>query len=500
MAFKEEKTAKGIAYLKKAKELDPSITSVYKQLALSFYKTDDYAASFKEASKYLGMVGFDVQVERVHDLAKERLGEDFFKEQQAKLKKDRRAKTLSVASYVADRDVPLVRVCIAEGIGSFQFKSTDDASLKAGGLTTALKKDVVYRLSVDSVGKTLRLSDADDKTVRKDIKAPLRLVSGSATSLFGIFGITYAEGSYWSGTLDNFFRRDFEVRIEGGRITLINIVNIEEYLYGVLPSEVSSAWPAHALYAQAVVARSKALKGLGTYQRRGFDFYNTVAYQVYLGASQETEAAGKAVDKTRGLIITLEGKLFDVYYSSNCGGHTRDSGLFEGVLDSEIRVNSDFPLTPLGLYRWVAGTPPVFCRTRRQEKSRFRWQRLYTKDELEKIVSASLGLEAIEGFAAKRNISGHIDALQIITASGRQSLSAEHRVRQALDDMRSSCFRIEAQYGPDAEPVGYIFWGAGFGHAKGLCQYGAKGMAERGYSYRHILGHYFPKAKLRKAY
>jgi stage II sporulation protein D len=119
---------------------------------------------------------------------------------------------------------------------------------------------------------------------------------------------------------------------EGG-VTVVNVVNLEDYLRGVVPNELSpSAFPAkEALKAQAVAARTYALRNLGLYRGKGYDICDTPACQVYRGKGTETPLSDEAVAETRGVVATWRGSLINALYTSTCGGHTEDgSNIFEG--------------------------------------------------------------------------------------------------------------------------------------------------------------------------
>ena len=100
----------------------------------------------------------------------------------------------------------------------------------------------------------------------------------------------------------------------GNSFNVINVVKLEEYLYGVLPLEMATGWPMEALKAQAVCARTYAAKDVGRFEQYGFDVTDTTLSQVYGGMKVEKEDTTRAVDETRGLIATYNGKIAETYY------------------------------------------------------------------------------------------------------------------------------------------------------------------------------------------
>lgn len=109
------------------------------------------------------------------------------------------------------------------------------------------------------------------------------------------------------------------------KMVVINYLQIDEYVYGVLAAEIGSSSPKEAIKAQAVAARSFAGAGAGTHNSNGFDLCATTHCQVYKGVAGETSATNAATDETQGLMIYSEGKPVNAYYAKNSGGHTQNS-------------------------------------------------------------------------------------------------------------------------------------------------------------------------------
>ena len=133
------------------------------------------------------------------------------------------------------------------------------------------------------------------------------------------------------------YRGLLEVRAtDDGAVTVINVLNLEDYLRGVVPNELSPvSFPQlEALKAQAVAARTYALRNRGQYQSKGYDICATPACQVYRGRSSEHPLTDQAVEETRGMIATYRGNLINALYTSTCGGHTENAiNIFEGEQD-----------------------------------------------------------------------------------------------------------------------------------------------------------------------
>jgi len=191
-----------------------------------------------------------------------------------------------------------VRVLVGDGIASVAVTST--APLVA--VDGAGKR---YRLGVGvTVDRTLELPVGKEGAA-KAVPPPLTLQPTGGASLV-------SGGKTYRGT--------FEVSRSGARLQLVNRVSLEAYLLGVVPGEMPKEWPLEALKAQAVAARTYAVRGL--VEGRSFDLYSDWRSQVYYGVGSEAPAATRAVRETRGQILTYDGKPAQVFYFSSSGGRT----------------------------------------------------------------------------------------------------------------------------------------------------------------------------------
>lgn len=122
------------------------------------------------------------------------------------------------------------------------------------------------------------------------------------------------------------YRGSFLVkRLPGSDFTFINRVTLSEYLYGVLPKEMSGDWPIEALKAQAIAARNYVIMSGTKYAAFGFNVDNTTNSQVYGGYSAEKPNSNRAVDETNGYVLTSNGEIVPLYYHSHSGGITDNS-------------------------------------------------------------------------------------------------------------------------------------------------------------------------------
>ncbi len=270
------------------------------------------------------------------------------------------------------------------------------------------------------------------------------------------------------------YRDTLLLRNDGGRITVINEVGLDSYLYGVLPVEVSPGWPIEALKAQAVVSRTYVLNNLGKYGESGYDLSDDVFSQVYRGADVEAPKTNQAVNETAGKVLSSGGEIKRVYFFSCCGGYTED---ISDVWGSNITH--------------MEGVVCRYC----TNSPRFHWEVHITPGDLEERLNrAGYGIGNVKNIKpAGRTNSGRVDELRI-KHSGGVLKTTGHRFRMAVgpDVIKSAMFSVR-----DSEPD-FSFHGRGWGHGVGMCQWGAKGQAQNGKGFREILDFYFPGMDVEK--
>ena len=176
---------------------------------------------------------------------------------------------------------------------------------------------------------------------------------------------TYFKGYQYFGAFQYY-------RVDGQDIRVINMVDIEDYVKGLLPYEMANNWPMEALKAQALCARTYAMRKLGAHGSSGFDLCTTEHCQVYRGGGSTNATTNRAVDETRGEYITYNGELCETYYSSSDGGATEDVEnvwaytipYLRGVVDPyEISVASLIPS-----YNWTVTYTPAALSARLQSR------------------------------------------------------------------------------------------------------------------------------------
>jgi stage II sporulation protein D len=205
-------------------------------------------------------------------------------------------------------------------IGEFR-KKEEALSFASGALAKAGYNDTfIVRDAIVSGGGQLKLALRGSDSLFRINRAGYIFYPAAATEFLRL------DGKPYRGALDLSLNKD-------GKITVVNQLGMEEYLFGVVPSELSpTQFPElSALEAQAVAARTYALKNMGKFSSDGFDLTADVRTQVYKGVSGEKETTNEAVRRTAGTAIYYHDKLIDAMYMSTCGGKTED---FSNVFDT----------------------------------------------------------------------------------------------------------------------------------------------------------------------
>ena len=263
------------------------------------------------------------------------------------------------------------------------------------------------------------------------------------------------------------------IRTADNRITVINDINVEDYIKGVLYHEVSHFWPMEALKAQAVAARTYALYSINPVGKP-YDVTNDIYSQVYGGRSSERYRTDLAVDNTRGQILTFNGQIIPAYFHATCGGMTEDAQKLWNLPD----------LPPL------RGVPCSFCQT----SPHFHWKRSFRLKSIQEALNLhGYKVGTISNITiADRDRSDRIEYLKINQKNGGELTVKGKDFRDIMGP------NIIDSNNYDINIKGYYvdLTGKGWGHGVGMCQWGAFGMAKQQFNYKQILAYYYPQSVL----
>jgi stage II sporulation protein D len=263
-------------------------------------------------------------------------------------------------------------------------------------------------------------------------------------------------------------RGEVVVRAAKGRLQLINVVPLEDYLGAVLGSEMPVSFPDEALKAQAVAARTYALQKKLEALGQPFHLGSSVLHQVYGGLQREEARTRAAVEATRGEVLTHDLAPIEAYFHASCGGRT-ESG-------------------KAALGRGLPYLASVGCSCGRTASAR--WELELKPEELRPVFGGEVKRLEVEG----RTSTGRVLALR---AAGKRVDAVTFRQKLGYTRVKSLWFEVTA---PRKKGQPFRLKGHGYGHGAGMCQVGARTHAEDGWDYRGILGHYYPGAELQRLY
>lgn len=405
------------------------------------------------------------------------------------------------------------------------------------GIATVEKGCVRFFGGYEEVATGLRPADGERFLIGEGRKALFRPLD--KTGYFELEDVVIGIGFHWERKETQRFRGSLSLEPDpdhDGSVMVVNEIPLEEYLKSVISSEMSAEASLSLLKAHAVVSRSWLVRQLldkgtkngspvgGTlreirlpdgmvaeevlrwYDREEHKYFDVCAddhCQRYQGITRQTNRnVEEAVESTRGLVLTYAGEVCDARFSKCCGGVTER---FENCWE-------DSPKDYLEHIEDSDGGKP-FCDTDddailrqvlngydRESKDFFRWEVRYTPNELRDLIQSKGGVDlgditAIEPL--ERTPSGRIKRLLIRGSLKSIVVGKELEIRRWLSQshLRSSAFSVSRD-----DNGRFVFEGKGWGHGVGMCQIGAAVMGARGYDYRQILTHYFPKAKLETIY
>lgn len=279
-----------------------------------------------------------------------------------------------------------------------------------------------------------------------------------------------------------------------GKLRVINVVDLESYVKGVVPFEMSESWEAEALKAQSVAARTFALYTQGEKKHEGYDVCATTHCQVYGGMSGEAASVNAAVEATRGEVLFYRGKVIYAAFHSDSGGYTAGS---EEVWGGELPyLRSVKDETVSKNTAWTKELTLTDAEAVLKESG-------YAVGRIKKITLTPLKLGA--GKTSDRSQSGRVQQVNFHGNKGMVSLTGltmrkVFKLKSTLFDLR---FASEKNSGKEHKPAKsddkLIFEGRGSGHGLGMSQWGAK-LRSAKTDYRKILQYYYTNVELKKLY
>ncbi len=269
----------------------------------------------------------------------------------------------------------------------------------------------------------------------------------------------------------------FIIRPSGKRrVDVLNRVDLETYVKGVVPGEMPVKWPLEALKAQAVAARTYALYQKTQRDKSNYDVMPNTNDQVYTGLEKRTKLTDKAVDETRGMVLTYKNRLIKTYYHSTAGTRTENGGA--------VFKDGNVPYLK-----------SVVC-PYSKESPAYRWTEKIRYTDIKKaFTKAGINTGTITKVSAKgRTKSGRLRQI-ILHAKPRNMKMPATEFRKIIGSqkIKSTWFRVKNAGGK------LLLAGRGYGHGVGMCQWGAKGMAEKKWGFKKILHYYYAGTQIKPA-
>lgn len=349
-----------------------------------------------------------------------------------------------------------IKIAVLKGVKDLKIEGANSAEAAGYYLPIKPGKDM------PRTGIVIALEESGNLTVNND-----RITSHSIT-FSSESGILYLNSRP--------FRGKIAVLKDQKGLLVVNELPLEFYVAGLINHEISSKWHLESVKAQAVIARTYAL-----YQKKKrsagiYHMESTVADQVYSGSTAEDDRSFYAVKETLGEVLTYDGEIALAAYHSNSGGITEDSKNVWG---------KDYPYLR-------SATSPFD-----KDAPNFSWTLVISPQSVEAALDAAgYSVSDVKEITPLRMTdSGRVTKLKVRHATGDIEISGED-LRKAIgyDRLKSTMFTVEITDGL------FIFSGKGSGHGVGLSQWGAKGMAEKGYNYTDILRYFYPGARIERAY
>ncbi len=376
------------------------------------------------------------------------------------------------------------------------------------------------------------------------------------SSDFVLHKVTIGINFHWERQEDQKFKGALRIIQEDGKLTAINILNLEDYLISVISSEMSATSSMELLKAHAVISRSwllaqiekgDQLKDKGGYKtcfetpderikwydredHANFDVCADDHCQRYQGITRaSTQAVNNAIDQTSGKVLTYNNVICDARFSKCCGGVAE---LFENAWEpvhhpylTSVIDNQEPPKgynlnfkEEANAEKWIKTSPDAFCNTTNKEilsqvlndydqetNDFFRWKVTYTQEQIKALLKKRIGIDVgdvLDLVPVERGESSRLIKLKIVGTLASKTIGKELEIRKALSEshLYSSAFVVEKGQLINNIPQTFTLTGAGWGHGVGLCQIGAAVMGAQGYGYEAILNHYFRGAVLEKRY
>ncbi|MFC1725051.1 SpoIID/LytB domain-containing protein [candidate division KSB1 bacterium] len=327
-----------------------------------------------------------------------------------------------------------------------------------------------------------------------------------------VFSVKDKSSENGSQNYSGFIRLDIS---ETGDFSIINQLDLENYVQGVVANEMNPEWHTESLKAQAVLSRTLAYKKiLRTTHKAGFDISDSELTQVFSGNAEINSNVIDAVSATTGLVILHNDALADILFSACCGGVMSAASDYWSGSNPVINENTsdNYSKSPedlsdeTGFRKWMNKRGGHFCSSEKiekkadisWEKSLYRWETLISALEIQNNITQYFSNNTgriIDVLISERYRSGNIKKVRIVGTFDNIDITDPIIIRRVFR-AKSAKFYVEKT----GNNIQFKLIGAGSGHGAGICQLGALGMALDGFNYDEIIKHYLKNVSIIRAY
>ena len=497
------KYAKAQADFRKVLDLNPNLTVALLPLARSTLAAGEYPEAYAQFLHAHRVMPGDEAINAELSALRKSLPQVEAARTEARTTREKVARPPVVTTFPAGvRTLPTIRVGLAEKLSSITIKTGGNCVIRGANDAKAVDAAADTLIVVSDEKGEVKLAYPGEPPFAS-LPSPVTLNYANRGDTTILFDLVTGSGDFYAASADHAYRGELEFRSGDGGMIVINRLSLEEYLYSVLPSEMPAYWPMEALKAQAVAARSYTIASLGRFEKRGYDVQGSVISAAYGGVTNENRATTEAVNATEGLILLHSDRPLMAFYGANTGGYTEDSRSVWGesagmkaVPDLLIPERRRF-LSPSALGSWLTSYPKAYDATAPYySRNAYRWQKWVPAAEIARRVAETKDVGPVHAILTRgRGISGRVNDIEIIGARGSVRVRGDI-IRWTLGGLRSNLFTLRPKLGADGLPQYFIFDGAGWGHGVGMDQSGAAGMAAAGFTFRQILMHYYPLARI----
>lgn len=375
---------------------------------------------------------------------------------------------------------------------------------------------------------------------------------------FVIKNVVIGKEFHWEQKENQRFQGTLKIINDNKKISIINVIPLEDYLKSVISSEMSSTANIEFLKTHSIISRSWVLaqiekknksKSISSksdkiskddeifvwYDKDDHQLFDVCAddhCQRYQGITKiQNKNVVRAIKATYGLVLTQNNEICDTRFSKCCGGISES---FENVWQNEKYeylssiVDYKFPPDDFNMdfskeknaIKWIKAAPKSFCNCTsakilnqvlvnydQKTTDFYRWEIKYTQAELKDIITKKSGIDfgdILDIIPISRGYSGRLIKIMIVGSNKTMTIGKELEIRRILAEkhLYSSAFVVEKYFEDENKkiPAEFKFFGAGWGHGVGLCQIGAAVMGDNGHKFDEILNHYFKNAAIKKIY